>query len=66
LTRTPGKVAEAPGRSVVYPATMIGNDEDSLSTGNGWAGTPSAYLRDPAELTPEQRVRRRREKQPKV
>lgn len=66
LTRTPGKVAEAPGRSVVYPATMIGNDEDSLSTGNGWADTPSAYLRDPAELTPEQRVRRRREKQPKV
>ncbi len=66
LSARPRTGLTTPNRMVVYPGVLMANEEeDALSAHNTRSDTPNARLSDPAELTPEQRVRRRKGKEDK-
>lgn len=65
LTARPRADIELPHRTVVYPGVLISNEDDLLAAHNGWSDPQGVNLRDPAELTPEQRNRRRRTRRDK-
>lgn len=60
LTDKPNPTASnMPGRITVYPGSFLANEEDALSPRGTWNDNENVAVRDPAELTPEQRPRRR-------